>query len=204
MLEEQGRSDEAKLEIETALGLDPESWEVNREAARLLFRQGKIREAIPYFEKATQLVDADWHNAGMLATCFHETGDADQLRRAAQMTAERVEKALAKDPSNASALASGAGALATLGESQKAKDWIERALLLDPDNILMRYNLACALATDIKDYDRALEVLTPYFERTVSRTQLRHAEVDPDLDPIRDDPKFTEMMTAAKARLETA
>ena len=204
MLEEQGRSDEAKLEIETALGLDPESWEVNREAARLLFRQGKIREAIPYFEKATQLVDADWHNAGMLATCFHETGDADQLRRAAQMTAERVEKALAKDPSNASALASGAGALATFGESQKAKDWIERALLLDLDNILMRYNLACALATDIKDYDRALEVLTPYFERTVSRTQLRHAEVDPDLDPIRDDPKFTEMMTAAKARLETA
>ena len=94
--------------------------------------------------------------------------------------------------------------VATLGQSQNAKDWIERALLLDPDNILMRYNLACALATDIKDYDRALEVLTPYFERTVSRTQLRHAEVDPDLDPIRDDPKFTEMMTAAKARLETA
>ena len=68
--------------------------------------------------------------------------------------------------------------------------------------ILAGYGLA--LATDIKDYDRALEVLTPYFERTVSRTQLRHAEVDPDLDPIRDDPKFTEMMTAAKARLETA
>ena len=204
MLEEQGKSDEAKSEIETALRLDPASWEVNREAARLLFRQGRIREAIPYFEKATQLVDADWHNAGMLATCFHETGDADQLRRAAQMTAERVERALAKDPSNASALASGAGALATLGESQKAKDWIERALLLDPDNILMRYNLACALATDIKDYDRALEVLTPYFERTVSRTQLRHAEVDPDLDPIRDNPRFTGMMTAAKKRLEMA
>ena len=204
MLEEQGKSDEAKSEIDTALRLDPESWEVNREAARLLFRQGQIREAIPYFEKATQLVDADWHNAGMLATCFHEVGDADELRRAAQMTAERVERALAKDPSNASALASGAGALATLGESQKAKDWIERALLLDPDNILMRYNLACALASDIKDYDRALEVLTPYFERTVSRTQLRHAEVDPDLDPIREDPRFTGMMTTAKKRLEIA
>ena len=204
MLEEQGKSDEAKSEIETALRLDPESWEVNREAARLLFRQGQIREAIPFFEKATQLVEADWHNAGMLATCFHETGDIDQLRRAAQMTAERVEKALAKDPSNASALASGAGALATLGESQKAKDWIERALLLDPDNILMRYNLACALATDIKDYDRALEVLEPYFERTVSRTQLKHAEVDPDLHPIRGDPRFAEMMAAAKDRLELA
>ena len=204
MLEEQGKSDEARSEIEIALRLDPESWEVNREAARLLFRQGQIREAIPYFEKATQLVDADWHNAGMLATCYHETGDVDQLRRAAQMTAERVERALAKDPSNASALASGAGALATLGEYQKAKDWVDRALLLDPDNILMRYNLACALAVDIKDSDRALDVLTPYFERTVSRTQLRHADVDPDLDSIRDDPRFRNMMAAAKERLEMA
>ena len=204
MLEEQGRSEEAKAEIETALRLDPESWEVNREAARLLFRQGQIHEAIPYFQKATQLVDADWHNAGMLATCYHETGDVDQLRRAAQMTAERVEKALAKDPSNASALASGAGALATLGEYQKAKDWVDRALLLDPDNILMRYNLACALAVDIKDSDRALEVLTPYFERTVSRTQLQHAEVDPDLDPIRNDLRFKQMMSAAKERLGMA
>ena len=140
----------------------------------------------------------------MLATCYHETGDVDQLRRAAQMTAERVEKALAKDPSNASALASGAGALATLGEYQKAKDWVDRALLLDPDNILMRYNLACALAVDIKDSDRALEVLTPYFERTVSRTQLQHAEVDPDLDPIRNDLRFKQMMSAAKERLGMA
>ena len=201
MLEEQGKSEEAKSEIETALRVDPESWEVNREAARLLFRQGNIKEAIPYFQKATELVDADWHNAGMLATCYHETGDTERLQHAAQMTAERVERALAKDPSNASALASGAGALATLGEYQKAKDWIDRALLLDPDNILMRYNLACALASDIKDYDRALEVLTPYFERTVSRTQLRHAEVDPDLDPIRSNPRFREMMSAAKNRL---
>ena len=154
-----------------------------REAARLLFRQDRIAEAIPYFEKATQLVDADWHNAGMLTTCYHEVADSEKLRRAAQMTAERVEKALAKDPSNASALASGAGALAILGEHQKAKDWIERALLLDPDNILMRYNLACALAKDLNDNDRAIEVLRPYFERTVSTAQLRHAAVDTDLDP---------------------
>jgi adenylate cyclase len=115
-----------------------------------------------------------------------------------------VEKALAKDPANASALATGAGALARLGEDQRAKDWIDRALLLDPDNILMRYNLACALVADLGDNDRAVDVMGPYFERTLSTAQIKHADVDPDLDPIRDDARFKSMMADAKQRLGMA
>ena len=54
-LEEEGRGDEAQEEIKKALALDPESWEVNREAARMLFRHGNIREEIQCFEKAASL-----------------------------------------------------------------------------------------------------------------------------------------------------
>jgi adenylate cyclase len=201
MLEEQGKQEEAIAEIQIALRSDPESWEVNREAARLMFRQGKIAEAIPYFEKAAALVDTDWHNLGMLMTCYHETGEAEQLQRVSRLTVERVERALAKDPANASALATGAGALAGLGEDQRAKDWIDRALLLDPDNILMRYNLGCALVTDLQDNDRALEVMGPYFERTLSTAQIKHADVDPDLDAVRDDPRYRALVADAKKRL---
>ena len=204
LLEEQGRLDEANREIETALHLDPDSWEVNREAARLMFRQSRIRDAIPYFEKAAALMDTDWHNPAMLMTCYHGPGDDENLRRVARMTVERAERALAKDPSNAAALASGSSALAALGEEIKAKDWLDRALLLDPDNILMCYNLACALTLDLHDKERALEVIRPYFERTVSPTHIRHADADPDLDPIRDDPRFQEMVASAKQRLEIA
>ena len=201
LLEEDGKQAEALSEITTALRLDPDSWEVNREAARLMFRQGRTREAIPFFEKASAIVDTDWHNPAMLMTCYHQTGEPDQLRRVSQLTVERTEKALAKDPANASALASGAAALAVLGEHERAKDWIERALLLDPDNIMMRYNLACALVMDLGDRDRALEVIAPYFEGVVSQTQIRHMDVDPDLDGLRDHPRFKEMSAAAKKRL---
>jgi len=41
-LEEQGDQEEANALIDAALRGDPESWEVNREAARMLFRQGRI------------------------------------------------------------------------------------------------------------------------------------------------------------------
>jgi hypothetical protein len=32
-------------------------------------------------------------------------------------------------------------------------------------------------------------------------THVRHAEVDPDLEPLRDDPRYKEMLAAAKQRL---
>jgi adenylate cyclase len=168
----------------------------------LIFRQGRIADSIPYFEKAAALMESDWHNASMLITCYRGVGDADQLRRVAQMTVERTEKAIAKDPSNSAVLAAGAAALAIVGEDQRGNDWVDRALLLDPDNIIIRYNLACALTGDLKDPNRAIEVLEPYFKTTLSATHIRHAEVDPDLDPLRDDPRFKEMLSAAKQRLE--
>jgi adenylate cyclase len=201
LFEEQGQKDKARGEIETAIRLDPESWEVNREAARLLFRQRRVPEAIPYFEKAAALAESDWHNAGMLISCYREVGDAEQLKRAAQRTVERTEKAIAKDPSNATVLASGAVALAVVGENQRAKDWIDRALLLDPENNIMRYNLACALTTELNDPDRAIKVLEPYFKTTLGVTHVRHAEADPDLDSLREDPRFKEMLHDARQRL---
>ena len=146
-------------------------------------------------------MDWDWHNVFMLISCYRETGDLGQLRRAAQLSVERTERAIAKDPSNSTVLAAGASALAALGEDRRAKEWIDRALLLDPDNNIMRYNLACALATDLKDPDRAIEVLEPYFRTTLGVTHIRHAEVDPDLDGLREDPRFKQMLVDARKRL---
>lgn len=201
LVEEQGKQDEAKAEMDEALRLDPESWEVNREAARLMFRRGRIAESIPLFEKAASLMQNDWHNPMMLTTCYQSVGDQESLLRCARLAVERAEMAVAKDPTNAQALAGGSTALALIGEEHRARDWIERALLVDPDNIYMRYNLACALSARLGDNGRAIEVMEPYFERLVSATQVRHLEADPDMDGIRDDPRFKEMLSGAKKRL---
>ena len=200
-LEEEGKAEEAEKQIRTALDLDSNSWEVNRETARMLFRRGNISEAIPFFEKAASLMDSDWHNPMMLTTCYEASGDSKGLRRAAKLTSERTQRAVANDPTNGVALAGGAYSLAAFGETDRAREWTQRALLLDPDNLNMRYNLACTLIRQLGDSDQALDTLGPFFERVNSSTLLRHMEVDPDLDPIRDHPRFKEMLSAAKTRL---
>jgi UrcA family protein len=50
------------------------------------------------------------------------------------------------------------------------------------------------------DYELALELLEPVFAQCAAGL-LRHVATDPDLDPIRGDPRFVAMTTAAAARL---
>jgi adenylate cyclase len=203
-LENEGREAEAMEEIVAALRLDPESWEVNREAARLMFRLGRIGEAIPYFEKSMDLMNNDFHSGGMLLTCYRGVGDPASVRRISVPTLRRAKAAIAKDPANGAALANGAAALLAVGENEPAKEWIQRALLLDPDNVSMLYNLACGYAALAGDVDGALDMFGRFFERLKSTTILKHSEVDPDLDTIRDHPRFKEMMSNARQRLGLA
>jgi adenylate cyclase len=203
-VEEQGDQEQANGLIDAALLGNPESWEVNREAARMVFRQGRIAESIPYFEKAAALVNSDYYNPAMLMTCYQAIGDEEGLKRAARLAFERAERALAAEPTNGSAIANGAYALAVFGEADRAREWIERGLLLDPDNLSMRYNLACILTVALHDDDAALDVLQPYFERVNTAPQIKHTEADPDFVRIRDTQRFKDMLAGTKERLAIA
>jgi adenylate cyclase len=197
---EDGRYDAAAAEIDAALRLDPDSYEVNRSAAYLRYRQHRPGDAARYFEKAMTLLDTDTNSGSMLICCYNAVGDLQALARVAKITLSRAETTLKQDPNNAAAIGYGANALAAQGDSQRFKEWMKRALLLDPDNIKSRYNFACALAARLKETEAALELLESVFEN-VSLGLLNHAKADPDLDSLRNDPKFTAMVKAADARL---
>lgn len=200
-LEEEGRLSEANREIETALRLDPDSWEANREAARLMFRQGRVPEAIPFYERAGALMSTDHNSPSVLACCYRSTGQEAAMEAAARMALERAEIAVAKDPTNSHALAAGVGALAVFGEVERAREWIQRGLLLDPDNLSMRYNLACTLSAELNDGEFALDVLEPFFDRVTSAAHLKHLEADPDFEPLRNHARFRTLLAKAKRRL---
>ena len=199
-----GRHEEAAAEIAVALRLDPESWEVNLRAGNISYSLGRLEDAARHLEKAAALVEMDLKASQFLVSCYTALGDEENTRRAATIALERAEKAVAQDRSNGFAMGVAVLALAGLGERERAKDWMNRALLIDPDNWVMRYNFACTLAASLNDPDAALDMLGQALERDVGSSLLHDFAVDPDLAGLRDDPRFQAMVAKAEERLAAA
>ncbi|MGH8378354.1 MAG: TIR domain-containing protein, partial [Gammaproteobacteria bacterium] len=159
-----GDTDAAAAGVAAALQLDPESNEANRTAGRLHYQLHRYQEAIRFYEKAAGLMEADQNSANMLISCYTAVGDTAGTRRAAELSLKRAEAILSRDQHNAGVLAYSAYALAALGEGERAKARMNRALLIEPGNFNVRYNFACALCVYAKDKDSALEMLGPVFE----------------------------------------
>jgi len=198
-LQQRGKLEEAAREMDAAIRLGPESWEVNKEAGRYYLLLRDVPSATRHYEKAVELVDSDFHAWAMLATCYLAAGDRAKLRRAAKMMVSEGQKAVQQDPSNGAALGILAGGYALLGEVERTREWIDRAMLIDPDNTNMRYNFACVLS-GLGDKEAALNILRSVLAR-VGEYQVRITETDTDFDAIRDDPRFQAMIAAAKKRL---
>ena len=199
-LYEQARFDEADEALERALELDPESWEVNREAARIFYFERRFEDAARHYEKAVAIDDADYHSWNMLCSVYPALGDSAGAEKAARMAIAAAERALAHDPANGSALSTVATGLGILKPRDRVDEWIERALLVCPDNIFTRYNFACTLALQFHDADAALELLEPLFPQ-LSASAYKAVSADPDLDSLRDHPRFIALMKQAAERL---
>ena len=185
-----------------ALRLEPNSYVANRIAGLCSLGVRRYDDAITHFEAAAAAMEADFTAASFVSQCYKAKGDPERMRNAARMTLERIEKIITTPPAHSRAIGIGACMLADLEERERAKEWLIRARLVDPDDVNLHYNLACAMSS-LKEVDLSLETLTEVAGK-LSPGMLSWMEADSDFDPIREEPRFKALIEQVKTRLANA
>jgi adenylate cyclase len=199
ILVDRGELDASQKEADAALALEPQSRDANSAAATCALMGRRYAEAIRYYEAASAADEQDGASPFMSMQCYEALGDHEGAKRAGRTAIERLEKAIAVEPDNGGLMAFGVGALVLLGDVDRARDWTRHALMIDPEDSNLHYNLACAM-TRLRDFDYALELLGAAFQLSDGGI-VTWAREDSDLDPLRDDPRFQAAMAKGEKLL---
>jgi adenylate cyclase len=111
---------------------------------------------------------------------------------------KRLERAIDFDPEDALAYSIGSFVLQFLGQRDKALEWTERSIEIDPDDHLTKYNAACFFL-QIGEKERGFDVLEVCMPH-LSRAQLDWMLRDPDFDAVREDPRYVALVKSEEER----
>lgn len=199
ILSESGDHEAAWTEHKRALELDASSYDVNAAAARCAVFRRAWDDAIPLLEGAARILESDVWALGMAAECYDSIGDDAGACSAAQRCLVRAEGQIAVEPDNGVALGFGVMSLARLGDTERAKTWIRRGLMLDPDNLRLKWNIACALVK-LNEPEWALDLFEPII-RVSPAEVVRYFKIDGSIDSLRQHPRYVALVAEAEARL---
>ncbi len=188
--------DESNAEFERAILLDPNSFQAHFLYGRCAFMQGKLDRAAQLFERASEIRPDDYQAPCLLIHIYRSLGRKAESDDAARRGASAAERELVAHPEDPRPGHLGIGALIHLGENDRAREWISRALAIEPDDPTTLYNSACGY-TLLGETDIALDLL----ERTIAqggRGWIDWIEHDSDLDALRAHPRYQRVLELAK------
>jgi non-specific serine/threonine protein kinase len=186
------RREEAVEELETAIRLDPQLFDSYYFYGRIAIAVGDFPKAAEMFEVAAAVSPEDYQAILLLPQVYRSLGRPQDEREAFRRGLERVEQRLELKPDDARALYLGAGAQLVLGDRERALEWAARAAALRPDDPTTLYNCACFYSRT-GETDLAMDCLErSFFNGPGFKDWLEH---DSDLDPLRELPRFRELVT---------
>jgi adenylate cyclase len=146
VLAEAGRFEEARMAHQQSMVLEPDSFDVRHNFGLTCMEAGDFDAAIQHLEQAASLLESDHTSLNLVSVCYLALGDQGQYAKATERALQRIEIEVSTHPDNANAIVHGALALARLGQKERAKEWVTRALIIEPDDPMDQYNAACAWA----------------------------------------------------------
>ena len=181
------RYEEAEVEFEEAIRLDPSLFEAHYFYARTCFAQGKHEAACRLYEAASEANRDDAQALTLLGFTYRTIGEEELAVDASTRALARLERMLELNRDDPRATYLSADALLQMGQRDEALRRAERAVALDPDDSYATYGLAC-IYSQLGMIDEGIGAL----QRAVSCGfgHLAWIANDSDLDPLREDARF--------------
>lgn len=168
----------AKENFEKAIQLDASLAHAYHYMGRADAHLGHAVAAATHFSRATELAPDDYESPAMAANRYQGLDDMVAARAISEIGLKRIETVLQDYPDNQRAYYLGAGLHEILGDPVTARQWVEKALSLNPSDKATLYNAACFYARS-GETDRALDLLEG------SITARHWIENDSDMDSLR-------------------
>jgi serine/threonine-protein kinase len=195
-----GRYAEARTMWTRSLDIEP-NYGAYSNLGALDQMDGLLRKAAEMYEKALELDSSDYQVMGNLASAYYWLpGERDKAMFAFEQAALMAEKKRAINPSKVEILTDLAIYYAAIQKQEEASTRGLQALSLEPENwdVLMRVGVAYEV---MGKRDSALVLLD---EALQHGCQIEYLEILPDLEAMRSDPRYSQMIeSASKADSDT-
>jgi adenylate cyclase len=185
-----GELDAAEDSFGRAMRLDPFQFESRYFLGRIRFQQGRHEEAARLFDEALEARE-DYQAAFFGAQAREALGDVEDATRHYGTALEVAERHMDLNPDDPRAATMRAVSLCRLGRLEEGKEWAERALVIDPADAGVRYNVACLFALE-DEPERAIDCLEEAIAAGFGNREW--IGQDPDLAALREHPRFRELI----------
>lgn len=179
--------EEAEKEFKSAIQLNPKLFDAYYQYGRMYKSLGKKLKAAEQFKMASKIEPDKYQPLIFLTSSYKDLNMNVEMFKANKQTLAVLKNHIDFNPDDSRALYLGAGALIIANNPEEALEWIEKAVLINPNDISVLYNATCIYSL-LGKIDLALD----YFDKTIeagfaSRNWLDN---DTDLDNIRNLPRF--------------
>ena len=186
-----GSFDEALTAVQKALDQDANNFFAYWILGRIYYTTDKEKEAIEPFKKVIQL-NPDFYTAySDLRMVYERLGDEEKNDELIKTSLEFYKRFLEENPDDGRARIFHAQMLIFAGKLEEAKKETMIALELSPNDNVMLYNAVCVYSR-INDKKLAVKTL-----KIITESGFEHYDWikrDPDLDNIRNEPEYIELM----------
>jgi adenylate cyclase len=184
--------DKADAEFRKALQLDPSNYEAWYFYGRTKVHEGDLRRALELFQGAARVRPEDYQSVLLQPQIYASLGEPEKAIEATRIGIERTRRILELNPDDVRAWNLGAFALLRLGHKDEAESWMQRSLEAAPRDSIVHYNATCFYAI-AGEKEKALDCLERCLIKVgnISREWLEH---DSDLDSLRSEPRFQEIV----------